>query len=121
MTRRQIRTAIGRAALGVAGLAAGAASTVLFPPAALPLCVGAGMTTFVLGCRSALRIARVDDLVFAHRPTWNAPDPPIPLLSERSAIARRQSLSLVEAASESRSGHRRDRNSGRTGVQTPAS
>ena len=120
MTKRQRRTAIGRATLGVVGLAAGAASTVLFPPAALPVCVGAGMTTFVLGCRRAPRIARVDDLVFAHRPTWRAPDPPIPLLSERSAIARRQSLTLVGTASESRSGPRPVRNSGHTGFQTPS-
>lgn len=77
MTRQESRKAAASAAIGVAGLLGGAAITAFLAPSALPFCVCAGIAVFVLGTRAALRIARVDDIVFAHRPTWRAPNPPL--------------------------------------------
>lgn len=95
MTRQEARKAILRAALGTVGLAAGAASTILFPPAALPICVSAGIVLFILGWRSALRVAQVDELVFSHPPIWRPPNPPIPMSPVRPSVARRSGLTLV--------------------------
>jgi len=95
MTSTDRSRVIARAAWGVGGLAASLVSTALVPPVAVPVCACAGFAAFVLCCRSALRVARVDELVFERRSLWSAPEQPVPDLPARQSVRVRRRLTAV--------------------------